>query len=516
MRATVMAVPFSCSNPAYCDRVVSVLRQDDPPCCVLANRAKVELPHFFAAYVTAGDEIAFPIPADQAKGAEIYVRKRAASTTESHLYLAPIGYATQPKTDKHNRLFVSAEVQHGGLGISAVYLPCPLLREYFYRLPQSDSKTRYPTFYELLGVLPRASPAEMRVAFKLRRLELESAGSRRCDVVALERAFNILAQPELRACYDALLQDPGAPTVFPYGGFGSLLVSGERSRDSATFFARHILVFLPENRPRRFHLPLRKCDFYQDHALCHDPVRQLEFWIDPAVAPMVWDASWNRWKHLLGMKMEVEGTFVESGRYRKRQGEWKLMRWESGLPSRLRVRLPTDATEQIAQAQGTYQRFGQYSRALDQVRLLLEHRAVEKTELERICAGLKIPGDLDIAQINWRPDYDAFYYHQLSRSARRIYLFRGEYIFDLIKAVVVETPQLGHATYLFAKPRNMESFLHLYTRVSKEAIRRNQDNVGEHLGFLKRVVHGTNPRAWLKELRLQVGEKFDFAPFVSD
>jgi len=34
----------------------------------------------------------------------------------------------------------------------------------------------------------------------------------------------------LRACYDALLKDPEAPALFPYGGLGSLLVSGERSR----------------------------------------------------------------------------------------------------------------------------------------------------------------------------------------------------------------------------------------------------------------------------------------------
>lgn len=511
-----MAGPFSCSNPACRERVVSVLRQDDPPCCVLANRAKIQLPHFFAAHVTAGDEIAFPIPEDQAKGAEIYVSKRATSTTEGYLYLAPIGYVTQPKTDKHNRLFVSAEVQRGGLGISAVYLPCHLLREYFYRLPQSDGKAKCPTFYELLGVSPSASPAEMHVAFKLRHLELESAGSRRSDIVALERAFNILAQPELRACYDVLLLDAEAPAVFPYGGFGSLLASGERSRDGATFFARRILAFLPDSRPRRFHLPLRKCDFYQDRALCRDGVRRLEFWIDPAVVPTVWDASWNRWKHLLGLKMEVEGTFVESGRYRKRQGGWELVRWETGLPSRLRVRLSGDAAEQIAHARNTYQCFGQYSRALDQVRLLLEHRAVEKTELERICGGLKIPGDFDIAQISWRPDYDAFFYRQLSGRARRVYLFRGEYIFDLEKAVAAETPQLGHATYVFAKPRNMESFLHLYTRVSKEDIRRNRDNVGERLGFLKRVIHGNNARAWLKELRQHLGEKLDFPSAVSE
>jgi hypothetical protein len=66
-----------------------------------------------------------------------------------------------------------------------------------------------------------------------------------------------------------------------------------------------------------------------------------------------------------------------------------------------------------------------------------------------------------------RPDYDSFFYRQLSRRARRIYLFRGEYIFDLEKAVVVETPQLGHATYVFAKPRSMEGFLGLYTRIAE-------------------------------------------------
>jgi hypothetical protein len=511
-----MAALFTCSNPVCCERVVSVSSQVDPPCCVLANRAKVQLPHVLAAHLKAGDEIAFPIPEDQAKGAEIYVSKSATSKTEGSLYLAPIGYVTQPKTDKHKRLFVSAEVQRGSLGISAVYLPCHLLREYFYRLPQSDGKARCATLYELLGISPSVSPAEMRVAFKLRRLELESAGLRRSDIVALERAFNILALPELRACYDTLLLDVEAPAVFPYGGFGSLLVSGERSRDGATFFARRILAFRPDSRQRRFHLPVRKCDFYQDHALCRDVVRRLEFWIDSAVVPLVWDASWNRWKHLLGLKMEVEGTFVESGRYRKRQREWELVRWETGLPSRLRVCLPADAAEQIMHAQNTYQRFGQYSRALDQLRLLLEHRAVEKTDLERIGARLKIPADFDIAQISWRPDYDAFFYRQLSRRARHIYLFRSEYIFDLEKAVAVETPQLGHATYLFTKPRNMESFLHRYTRVSKEDIRRNQDNVGERLGFLKRVIHGSNPRAWLKELRQHLGERVDFASAFSE
>jgi len=100
---------------------------------------------------------------------------------------------------------------------------------------------------------------------------------------------------------------------------------------------------------------------------------------------------------------------------------------------------------------------------------------------------------------------------RLSRRARRIYLFREEYIFDVEKAVVVETPQLGHATYVFAKPRSMDSFLSLYTKIAKVDIRRNLNNVAEHLGFLGRVIHGTNPRAWLKEVGQRMGEGIDFA-----
>jgi hypothetical protein len=58
----------------------------------------------------------------------------------------------------------------------------------------------------------------------------------------------------------------------------------------------------------------------------------------------------------------------------------------------------------------------------------------------------------------------------------------------------------------------MGNFFAVYTKVSKEHIRRNRDNVGERLGFVGRVIHGTNPRAWLKEIRQHLGEKINF-PF---
>jgi len=131
-----------------------------------------------------------------------------------------------------------------------------------------------------------------------------------------------------------------------------------------------------------------------------------------------------------------------------------------------------------------------------------------------MCSELRIPGDFDATQISWRADYDSFFYRQLSSRARIVYLFCGEYIFDLETAVVVETPQLGHATYIFTKPRSMEGFLALYTRTAKKDIRRNRDNIGERLGYLERVIHGANPRAWLKEIRQRIGEKVDFSDIV--
>ncbi len=510
----MVSAPCPPANSICSERVVSVSRQQDLPYCVLANHSKVLLSRPLANHVQVGDEMAFPIPAESTAGAEIYIAKASASGMNRCYYQVPIGYVTQPRPDKRNQNFVSAAVQGGGLGISAIFLACEVLRDYFYRLPSAPGKDAQPDFYETLGIPPHASPAELRVAYRLRNLELV-AGSH-SEQLALERAFNILGQPELRACYDTLLENPEAPAIFPYGGFGSLLVTGERPRDGQTFFAHRILAFSPERTRRRFHLPLRQCDFYDDRALCRDVRRKLEFWLDPALLHTLWDPTWNQWKHLLGTKIEVDGTFIQSGKYRKRGGAWELVRWETALPSRLAIELPANFHQQVETAKTTYHRFGQYSHALDQIRLCLEHRAIERTELERMCSALRIPSDFDIAQISWRADYDSFFYRQLSRGARRIYLFRREYIFDLEKAVVVETPQLGHATYIFAKPRSMEGFLALYTRITKEDVRRNRDNVGERLGFLGRVIHGINPRAWLKEMRQRLGEKTDFGSTLAD
>jgi hypothetical protein len=407
-------------------------------------------------------------------------------------------------------------VPSGQLGISSVHLPCERLRDYFYIADRHLAWERQPNLYDRLQAVPTASLAELRLAFKLRQLELRTAGASKHDHGAIERAFNILAQPEIRACYDSLLKDPSAPALLPYGGFGSILLTGDRSREGQTFFATRILSFLPEQRERRFHAPLRRFDFYRDRAIYRDLRRKLEVTVDQSSMPIVWDDTWSQFKHLIGAKAELQATFVRTGKYRHWHGEWHLIEWEMALPSRVRVNLSGSIAEDIETARRNYHRFGEFSEAFNQIRDRIEHEPIEREQRRSLCWDLGIPGDFDVAQISWKPGYDHFFYSQLCRRARRLYLFRDEYLFELETGIVAETPQLGHATYLFSKPRSIEGFLAAYTGATKEAIRQNRANLAERLGFLGRVVHGSNPKIWLRALKQHLGEAADYAAVASD
>jgi hypothetical protein len=484
-------------------------RESEKTVCHFDDGGSILLSNFLGTLIQSGDEINFPLPTDSAKaGSEIYVHKTSLSGQSRDLYQAPISYAAKPKADKWDRLYVWVEVSKGGLGICSIHLPCDVIRDYFYVSTRRQRWEHQTSLYDVLRITSTASLSELRVAFRLRQLEHRAATSNP-DSATLERAFNILAQPELRACYDSLLKDSSAPALFPYGGLGSISVAGDRSRDGQTFFATQILSFRPELRERRFHAPLRNFHFYDDHAIYHDARRKLQVTLDHSAMPITWDATWNRWRHLLGAKVELQGTFVKTGKYRHRNGQWNLVQWETALPSRVHVKVPANITEQIETARKSYRRFGEFSDALGQIRARIERQPMEREQLRRLCWDLGIPGDFDVAQISWQPDYDAFFYQQLCRRARRIYLFRDEYILDLPTVIAAETPRVGHATYLFSKPQSTEAFLAVYTATTKEAIRQNRANVAERLGFLGRVVHGSNPRVWLRALKARLGEAAD-------
>src|SRR5258708_34090622 len=120
----------------------------------------------------------------------------SAGSNDSHAvtfsYTRCRAYATQPRKDKRNNLFVSAEVPNSQLGISAINLRCEALRDYFYVGNRRRGWDRQSSFYKLLQVNPKVSPAELRLAFKLRTLELSTTHPPTGDLRALNRPLNIL------------------------------------------------------------------------------------------------------------------------------------------------------------------------------------------------------------------------------------------------------------------------------------------------------------------------------------
>jgi hypothetical protein len=498
--------------PNVCDRkVVRTNTQGLKTECLFADGTSILLSHFLASFVHASDELLFPLSAEAVDSpTEIYVRHNP-EQRRPDLFQAEIGYVAQPRKDKWDNLFVTAEVPDSRLGVSTIHVRCESLRDYFYVGNRRQKWGSQPTFYELLRVSPRASPTELRLAFKLRTLEYRAAHAPVSDLRILERAFNILAHQELRSCYDALLTDSASPALFPYGGFGSLFVAGELSRDGSTFYASRILSFLPEQKVKQFQVHLRNVEFHNGHAVYRDSRRKLEILFDQASLQFHWDSSWNQWKHLLGAKVSVKATFIQSGKYQHRARTWHLVQWQAALPSRIEVTLPANIPEQTSEARETHHRFGQFADVLDDIRADVESAPIERDELQRRCSGLGIPVNFDVALITWKPDYNVFYYRQLCKRARQVYLFRSEYIFDLETAVVVETPQLGHATYLFSKPVSMIEFLAIYKTATKDDIRQNRNNVAERLGFFGRLVHGHNLRTWLRELKRRLGEPVNYA-----
>jgi hypothetical protein len=472
------------------------------------DEAELMLPPIPAYYLRPGDRIC--VGSSTLPVHEFLAIQNASRNTRRQVYFCRIGYVTQPKADKRNQHFVRAEALDSSLGIRSLHIPSSAVGDYFYFFPSTPGEDRPTTLYELLRAVPTASFADLRLCYRVRRLELaaQAAGAR---LRSIERAFNLLAHPELRSCYDALLRDPDAPALFPYGGFGQCVVSGNLSDDGETFFVRKLLSYSPDQTQRQFRAPLRRIEFFDGYAIYRDSRRKAEVYLDPSVLPLGWDPTWNRWKHLVGTKLGVSATFVEAGKYRHRGGEWHLVRWQTALPSRLTLKVPSEAAEAMNTALRAYQRFGQYYEAIERIRLRLEHEPLDERELSDLCRRFRIPNDFDVSQFCWKADYDPFFYEQLKKRSLNVFLFRSEYVFQLPRRVVAEIPQLGHATYVFAKPADIREFVRRYAETTRDEIRRNRGNVATELGYIGRVTHGSNPRQWLRELRQRVGEAVDYS-----
>jgi hypothetical protein len=224
------------------------------------------------------------------------------------------------------------------------------------------------------------------------------------------------------------------------------------------------------------------------------------------VLPIDFEPGWNHWKHLLVREIQTEAEFVKTS-HRLKPGTGRCpVPWEIALASQIRVTLPPGLNEAVRAARQEHHRLGRHSQTLDGIREKIQAAPVDRSDLLRILAKQGVPADFDPSRLIWQPDYEAFYYQQLSHRATRVFLYRKEFIFLTETAVVVETPGVGHATYLFARPPSIEAFLAHYAGTAKDGILRNQRNCAEYLGFQVRIVHGRDRQHWLHELRTRLGE----------
>jgi hypothetical protein len=463
-----------------------------------------EVPTFLGRFLGPYDQIALLSLANT----EVIVRRQRPEGRTQQFLFATIGYAGRPKASENAGFYVRAELPSCSGKPKSLFLADGVLRRYFYLL---EDDSRWPSLYALLGAAETASPADLRLAWRVRTLELDAAGAQARDRAQIERAFNVLANPKLRNCYDAMRRDEDAPALFPYGGFGSIFVEGHLSEDGEAFFANRIIAYKPEMTSRSLSLLLRRCEFFADRVICRDPRRTVEVWLDSNLLPgLDWDLTWNQWKHWLKSRIEVEATLVHAGKYQLRNGEWILRQLYAALPSRLRVRLPDTLPADVVQAKAIHALLGEHAELVRRILVEVDKRPVEHTQVQDWFDQLGASSHLKAHHVTWRPDYEPYYFEQLRKRSRTWFLFRNEYLFLWPNVLIAEVPEQGHATYLFAKPDSMGAFLKRYSSVTREDIRQNRDGSASQLGFIGRIVRGRKKNRWLADVLKYAGEKAEY------
>jgi hypothetical protein len=470
--------------------------------CRFEDGGYADIPGILGRFLKHQDQLRF-----LGAATEVLIERRPDPRCQQLLHVT-IGHAGLPKIGQNGQAYVRAELPGCKEGPRALFLSADSVRRYFYAFSEAPSHS----LYQSLKVPVTASPEQLRIAWRMRSLELTVAGADSQQFSGIERAFNILAHPDLRNCYDAMHKDDDALPLFPYGGFGAILVEGHLSKDGDAFFADRILAYKPETVVRKVNFLLRQCDFLADRVVCRDGRRKLEVWLDSNIVPgFEWDLTWNHWKHWLSTRLAVEATFVTSGKHRLHKGEWALQKWQVALPSRLGVQMPASLAADIRSALEIHALLGQHSDLVRHVREQCEKVPVEHMQVQGWFDQAGAASRLKPHHVTWRPDYEPFYFEQLRKRSRTWFLFRDEYLFVWDEVLIAEIPVPGHATYVFARPADLDEFLGHYANVSRGDIRRNRNNQATALGFMGRVVRGTRKKRWLADVHRLAGEQANYS-----
>ena len=453
------------------------VRQIDRPSntCTLENGSTRTVPALLTQFLMPGDRLALQTE----RGDFASIERLNKDGGRIHfLYAQVLGWCAPTPT------------RSGGHVIRAARTPLLLVEEcvtaYFYAAEPG-------TLYQSLGARQEASFAELRTAWRLRHIELTAPNTDAGERLRAERSFNILMNPCLRQCYDSMPCGDDIPLPMPYAGPAEILVEGSFSVNEGAFFGTRILSYRPETEKRTVSILLRTCEFLKDRVIFRDPRHKCEVWLDRTQLPGIsWDLRWNHSKHWLQSRLKIEATFVRTS---TPDGEVRLV----ALPSRTQVVLPDGIKTDIARAAEIQRSVSQNIDVLNRIRSELRSKPTEYVVVQQWLDHLGIR-DVEPELAVWEPDYDPFYFQALRAHSSTCFLFRDEFLFVLPQAVISEIPKAGHATYTFARPTDLDSFLTLYSRFTREDVRANRHNAATHLGFIGRIVRGTDKARWKRNV----------------
>lgn len=473
--------------------------------CDMANGESISIAPMLGRVLRRGDQLCL-FANDLERSAPDLLLKRKHETRSANILFATVRCVTTIEKSSPER-FVELELPHSNAALT-IYLSTQAIFGHFYLASGDDSPLNQ--LYEALVSHPAATLTELRLAWRLKSIEISLCADQTIKKAHVERAFNILANPELKDCYDRLRRYENALPVFPYGGCGSILVEGRLIEDGRAFIGNRILAFKPEMDERKVSILMRGCEFQPDRIVFRDSRRKLEVWLDGGLLPgLNWDPSWNHWKHWIRSRLEVEATFVTSAKERVDQGERIVSKWSVALPSRLRVTVPEGLIADIECARAFHDLLGRHSDLIRQIAAQIDSCPAEHCLVEKWFRDFNADPELRPQHVNWQPDYDEFYFEELRKRSKTWFLLRDEYLFAWHKILIAEIPSLGHATYLFLRPQNLEEFLATYAKTARDEVRRNRDEVASRLGFIGRVVRGRRKMRWLNEVLTRAGEQVE-------
>jgi hypothetical protein len=229
----------------------------------------------------------------------------------------PTTAAAPPKTDRHGRGFVMLDASAAQHGISKVLVTAAQIRDYLYSADRSVCWTEQPSWFEVLGVRKNSTSAEIRLAYRVRMLELKkkASESNRSIQAQLARGLQILLDPDLRRDYLLLLKDPDASVAFPPWTIGVLRATGQKKGE--LFIVRDFLSFFPRTEERTVRLALRRFRFEGAQAVYRDARKRILIRFDSSLLPMEWTDKWNTWAHLALGSVTVKAMFWQQTRFRR-------------------------------------------------------------------------------------------------------------------------------------------------------------------------------------------------------